>query len=242
MHKQIIVEIYEQKEKGQFVSRCHKKTGETITVDKVRCVVVKTHKTANGEMKITPMNEENKTKESGREGNDLENMQRDADEIKTPEETEGGKPGGLASVIMSREALQELRWHAQNENNVIAGASDGSVTDYRKQGTWAWTIMTQYEPQPWGIQGKGREWITGSETQETHSYRTEAIGLLSALIFIRKELRWKEKVSWHMDSKSVISNRHVQNVSSPQSNQMGKTTGQRCVAKIGRGEQKMGRK
>ena len=200
MHKQITVEIYEQMEKKQLVSRYHKKTGETITIDEGRCAEVKMHRTANGEIKITHMNEDNKIKESGREESDRENRQRDDDKLEEPEET----PGGLASVTMSEEALQELRWHAQNENNVIAGASDGSVRDYRKQGTWAWTLMTQYEPQPWGIQGKGREWVTGSETQETHSYRTEAIGLLSALTFIRTELRWKGKVSWHMDSKSVI--------------------------------------
>ena len=45
MH-QIIVELYERKEKGQLQSRYHVKTGETIVVDKARCVEVKMHRTA----------------------------------------------------------------------------------------------------------------------------------------------------------------------------------------------------
>ena len=55
------------------------------------------------------------------------------------------------------EALHELRWHASY--NVITGASDGSVRDYRQEGTWAWTIMTTDPPEPWPIQGRGREYI-----------------------------------------------------------------------------------
>ena len=65
-----------------------------------------------------------------------ENMLKENDEMETTEESEGAGTGGLATVTTSREALQELRWHAQNENNVIAGSSEGSVRDYRKQGTW----------------------------------------------------------------------------------------------------------
>ena len=32
----------------------------------------------------------------------------------------------------------------------------------------------------------------------------EALGLLSVLTYLRTEIRWKGKVEWHIDSKSVI--------------------------------------
>ena len=71
------------------------------------------------------------------------------------------------------------------------------TVDSNDQGTWAWTIMTLDEsPEPWGMQSRGREWVEGLETQETHLYRMEALGLLSALTYIR--------VRWYMDSTSVI--------------------------------------
>jgi len=112
---------------------------------------------------------------------------------------------GLINVESSPRAEHELRYLALHEDNVIAGASDGSVLDSNDQGTWAWTIMTSGKtPEPMGIHGRGREWVNGLETQETHSYRMEALGLLSALTYIRIRLRWKGKIQWHMDSTSVI--------------------------------------
>ena len=85
-----------------------------------------------------------------------------------------------------------MRYLAQYDTNEIAGASDGSVLDSNDQGTWAWTIMTLDEsPEPWGVQNRGREWVEGLETQETHSYRMEALGLLSALTYIRVRQNWK---------------------------------------------------
>jgi ribonuclease HI len=41
-------------------------------------------------------------------------------------------------------------------------------------------------------------------TEEVHSYRMEALGLLSGLMHLRTLVKWEGTVEWHMDSKSVI--------------------------------------
>jgi hypothetical protein len=99
-----------------------------------------------------------------------------------------------------------LMWLAQDESNTLSGVSDGSVRDSNCQGTWAWALIrcTQDNAEPIGIDGRGREYVEGLDTQEAHSYRMEAIGLLSALHYVRKNLHWKGKLNWYMDSKSVI--------------------------------------
>lgn len=41
-------------------------------------------------------------------------------------------------------------------------------------------------------------------TKELHSYRMEAMALLSGMIFLRYTLQSQGTIEWHMDSKSVI--------------------------------------
>jgi len=57
-----------------------------------------------------------------------------------------------------------------------------------------------------GVSAQGWEGLYSTKlpTQEVHSYRMEALGLLSVLTYLRKEIRWKGKIEWHIDSQSVI--------------------------------------
>ena len=41
-------------------------------------------------------------------------------------------------------------------------------------------------------------------TEEVHSYRMEALGLLSGLMHLRTVVKWEGTIEWHMDSKLVI--------------------------------------
>ena len=190
-HTQIKVELYKLENKREPTRRYYVKAGDTITTDEATSTEVKMNMTTSGNLTVTEIK-------------DIEKNKKNEQERPTPVELQTEAPGGLYCSKVSMDALHELKWHAQYEHNVITGASDGSVRDYRHQGTWAWTIMTTDPPEPWPIQGRGREYITGTETQETHSYRMEALGLLSALTFIRQKLHWTGNVVWYMDSQSVI--------------------------------------
>ena len=117
---------------------------------------------------------------------------------------------GLVNYCLRQEAKNTLLQMNHDENNRLAGVSDGSVRDSREQGTWAWALLEYDErrenstPLLWGIEGKGREYVEGLDTHEVHSYRMEALGLLSALQYVRSELKWKGKLDWYMDSQAVI--------------------------------------
>ena len=117
---------------------------------------------------------------------------------------------GLVNYCLRQEAKNTLLQMNHDENNRLAGVSDGSVRDSREQGTWAWALLEYDERQEnstpllWGIEGKGREYVEGLDTHEEHSYRMEALGLLSALQYVRSELKWKGKLDWYMDSQAVI--------------------------------------
>ena len=113
---------------------------------------------------------------------------------------------GLMYTRTETNEKANLMWLAQDESNTLSGVSDGSVRDSNCQGTWAWALIrcTHDNAEPIGIDGRGREYVEGLDTQEAHSYRMEAIGLLSALHYVRKNLHWKGKLNWYMDSKSVI--------------------------------------
>ena len=41
-------------------------------------------------------------------------------------------------------------------------------------------------------------------TEEVHSYRMEALGLLSDFMHLHTVVNWKGTLEWHMDSKLVI--------------------------------------
>ena len=94
-------------------------------------------------------------------------------------------------------------------NDVIHGVSSGSVRESQEAGTFAWALLHKtsshtYEPIGATAQGWEGLYSTKLPTHEVHSYRMEALGLLSAFTFLRKEIRWTGKVEWHLDSKSVI--------------------------------------
>ena len=91
-----------------------------------------------------------------------------------------------------------------SEKATMVMVSDGSVKDITTGGTWAWALIWRdlctEEMSPWGIEGSGREKVRGLDTAEAHSYRMEALGLLSALRFLRTEIKWNVKLDWYIDS------------------------------------------
>ena len=65
------------------------------------------------------------------------------------------------------EALRNL---AQDETAKLAGVSDGSVRDNKDQGIWAWALLEPGEqPIRCAIEARGRKYVKGLDTQESHS-------------------------------------------------------------------------
>ena len=98
---------------------------------------------------------------------------------------------------------------ANSPDEIIHGVSDGSVRESQEEGTFAWALLNKKDDdtyEPMGVSAQGWEgfYCTKLPTQEVHSYRMEALGLLSVLTYLRKEIRWKGKIEWHIDSQSVI--------------------------------------
>ena len=94
-----------------------------------------------------------------------------------------------------------------NKNETLMAVSDGSVRNGTQGGTWAWSIIDtdkQGNLNPVGIIGMGRERASKLATQTTHSYRMEALGLLSLMTAARYDLQWKGEVELYMDNKGVI--------------------------------------
>jgi hypothetical protein len=65
----------------------------------------------------------------------------------------------------------------------------------------------------WDVEAVGRESFNKHRTEnnpgtldthQAHSYRMEALAVLSGLTFLRRQLSWKGKVEWHTDSQAVI--------------------------------------
>ena len=115
-------------------------------------------------------------------------------------EQESDEEGGeMETTSKINEGLWHLRpggeyygWlmdRANDDTQVLHGASDGSVKDCHSGGTYAWALLNKvgevYEPT--GAEAVGWENMEDDKlpTQEAHSYRMEAIGLLSALMFLR---------------------------------------------------------
>ena len=127
-------------------------------------------------------------------------------ENKKIERNKTGKVEGLKRVQYFRESMEYLETN-NAVNKTLMAVSDGSVRDGTQGGTWAWSII-DYDEQgnliPIGIIGKGRERASLLITQPTHSYRMEALGLLSLMTFARYDLKWEGGIELHMDNKGVI--------------------------------------
>jgi hypothetical protein len=121
---------------------------------------------------------------------------------------------GLWDLTPGEEQYLELMDRATDPQEQLRGVSDGSVKDNQQGGTFAWAIIKEkvqhglqpMEYVPTGVEAYGREDlpITKLPTEEAHSYRMEALGLLSALKFLRTEIQWTGTLDWHIDSMSVI--------------------------------------
>ena len=84
--------------------------------------------------------------------------------------------------------------------------SDGSVKNMMKDGTYAWMVAKKNKKGTLirsKIRAMGKEQVSSIECVRIHSYRAEAIGLLSGLMFLQ-HIKWVGKVEWHTDSQSVI--------------------------------------
>ena len=128
----------------------------------------------------------------------------------------------MGKCMIESTNMQTMHDRAKDKNDKLIVVSDGSVKNKDMRGTYAWALLKTIQNklqwahiEGWGMDsvntktGKKRQYET--YTKELHSYRMEAMGLLSGLIFLRYTLRWKGTVEWHMDSQSVIDtyNNHI---------------------------------
>ena len=125
---------------------------------------------------------------------------------------------GLYTVYADDITRSDIRLRGQDAKQKLYVASNGSVLDTQHGGSYAWHLFHKDETGicvPWGIEGIGREHLgklqiglVGKhrplETKESHSYRMEAVALLSGLVYLREETQWLGTVEWHTDSQSVI--------------------------------------
>jgi len=127
-------------------------------------------------------------------------------------------PPTMGKLTTHHETWGGLMRRANNTNEILTVVSDGSVRDFTRRGTWAWSIVTKGAPHGLKL-GKlsavGKETIQHQDllTRETFSYRMEAMALLGGLTYLHEHIKWKGKVQWHTDSKSVIqtyNNRSIQ--------------------------------
>ena len=125
---------------------------------------------------------------------------------------------GLYNYFACPTRLTDLHMRASDNTQSICIASDGTVTDQQMGGAYAWHIFTKDQFGqciPWQIEGVGREHIgtiivgltpeqRPLDTMEAHSYRMEALALLSGLVFMRVDIKWQGHITWYTDSQAVI--------------------------------------
>ncbi|HIB78287.1 MAG TPA: hypothetical protein EYO58_11915, partial [Flavobacteriales bacterium] len=143
----------------------------------------------------------------------IQEMDSTIDEIQENVEGQGVTPKdknvGLWNLGGVMESYTWLQMRAQHVDQTICAVSDGSVRDGQTGGTFAWALIHKGADDMYeqiGVEAMGRErWgETKLATHEAHSYRMEALGLLSVLHYLRTEMQWQGSVEVHMDSKSVI--------------------------------------
>lgn len=121
----------------------------------------------------------------------------------------------MGECAIDRREIAELWDRTQNDTGHLEVVSDGSVKNKDMRGTYAWAILKRNNNnlqwtnvEGWGMDHiktrNGRKYQYGIYTKQLHSYRMEAMGLLSGMIFLRYTLKWKGTVKWYLDSKSVI--------------------------------------
>ena len=124
----------------------------------------------------------------------------------TQKEPKTGKIENLYGLKYWTHPVERIKRKNKTDETLMA-ESDGSVRNGTQGGTWAWSII-EYDKQvnlnPMGIIGRGREKTPQLDTQMTHSYRMEALGLLSLMTYARYDLQWKGEIDLHMDNKGVI--------------------------------------
>ena len=125
---------------------------------------------------------------------------------------------GLYTYYACPRRLTDLHMRANDSTQRICIASDGTVTDQQMGGAYAWHVFTKDQFGqciPWQIEGVGREHIgkitvgltpeqRPLDTMEAHSYRMEALALLSGLVFMRVDIKWQGHITWYTDSQAVI--------------------------------------
>jgi hypothetical protein len=108
----------------------------------------------------------------------------------------------------------------QNENSTttLHIASDGMVRDSQTRGNWSWFAFLRKEN---GSCKKMEYETVGTEvlpqqlkhyTEEVHSYRMEALGLLSGLMHLRTVVKWEGTIECVAHGLE-IGNRHIQEMS-----------------------------
>ena len=93
---------------------------------------------------------------------------------------------GLWHLSGGTELYNRLLDRAITLNDIIHGVSDGSVRESQEEGTFAWALLHKTSSntyEPIGVTAQGWEGLYSTKlpTHEVHSYRMEALGLLSAL-------------------------------------------------------------
>jgi hypothetical protein len=92
------------------------------------------------------------------------------------------------------------------KDNTIYMYSDGSVRYMTKEGTYAWVVANKTkngQVKMSNIRAIGKEKLSKLECVKIHSYRTEALALMTGLMYL-KERKWKGNIQWYTDSQSII--------------------------------------
>ena len=100
-----------------------------------------------------------------------------------------------------QEEMQALAKMNQS-NQCLQMYSDGSVKIMLKAGTYVWMVAKKNQAGKLvrsKIRAIGKEVVSQIECARIHSYRAEAIGLLSGLKFLQ-HVEWKGQVKRHTDS------------------------------------------
>ena len=136
---------------------------------------------------------------------DPDNIKEDKEEESILEPTTNIAGGLINLMVTSPTVLTDLYNIATNPDVTIVIGSDGSVRNSIQMGTFVWTVAIKENGifQPIGLECRGKEYVYGLEIHENHSYRMESLALLSGLTYFHQELKWKGKLEWYTDAKSV---------------------------------------
>ena len=125
--------------------------------------------------------------------------------IETKDTTQHTKDVVLYSYYATHEVLTDLQFRGESDTQVMWVASEGLVLDSHTGETWAWVFLQKRGEKyyKWEVEAVGRESFYKHrtknnpetlDTHQAHSYRMEALAVLSGLTFLGRQLSWKGKV------------------------------------------------